>query len=132
VTRPNRKIVKAEGPCGPAKIHSVDPETRIGSTPVSATIGYNAWIEDTNGNEIDEKALKIAVGPRPPPEVQSATQTITAANPTKTISGMISPACASSPTLAGMFQRKVRPVSIFGPVDLAAGKASIENASIAS
>jgi hypothetical protein len=24
------------------------------------TIGYNAWIEDTNGNEIDEKALKMA------------------------------------------------------------------------
>jgi len=25
------------------------------------TIGYDAWIEDTNGNEIDEKALKMAI-----------------------------------------------------------------------
>ena len=25
-------------------------------------MGYNAWIEDTSGNEIDEKALKMAVG----------------------------------------------------------------------
>jgi hypothetical protein len=25
------------------------------------TIDYNAWIEDTNGNAIDEKALKIAI-----------------------------------------------------------------------
>jgi hypothetical protein len=25
---------------------------------------YNAWIEDTNGNEIDEKALKMAIRSR--------------------------------------------------------------------
>ncbi len=25
------------------------------------TIGYNAWVEDTNGNEIPEKALKMAI-----------------------------------------------------------------------
>ena len=25
------------------------------------TIGYNAWIEDTNGTAIDEKALKMAI-----------------------------------------------------------------------
>jgi len=48
-------IVKAEGPSGPAKIHSDDP---------LRTIGYNAWIEDTNGNAIDEKALKLAIKSR--------------------------------------------------------------------
>ena len=31
---------------------------------VLRTIGYNASIEDTNGNEIDEKALKMAIRPR--------------------------------------------------------------------
>jgi hypothetical protein len=25
------------------------------------TIGYNAWIEDKNGNAIDEKALKMEI-----------------------------------------------------------------------
>jgi hypothetical protein len=28
------------------------------------TIGYKAWIEDTNGNEIEEKALKVAIRSR--------------------------------------------------------------------
>jgi hypothetical protein len=32
---------------------------------VLRTIGYSAWIEDTNGNEIDEKALKMAIGIQP-------------------------------------------------------------------
>jgi hypothetical protein len=27
-------------------------------------IGYNAWIEDANGNEMDEKALKMALRSR--------------------------------------------------------------------
>ena len=53
-------IVKAEGPSGPAKIHSDDPKHALGLA--LRTIGYTAWIEDTNGNEIDERALKMAVG----------------------------------------------------------------------
>jgi hypothetical protein len=28
------------------------------------TIGNNTWIEDTNGNEIDEKALKMTIRSR--------------------------------------------------------------------
>jgi hypothetical protein len=28
------------------------------------TIGHNAWIEDTNGNAIDEKVLKLAIRSR--------------------------------------------------------------------
>jgi hypothetical protein len=48
-------IVKAEGPSGPAKIHSDDPKHAL---------GLAQWIEDTNGNEIDEKALKMAIGSR--------------------------------------------------------------------
>jgi len=54
-------IVKAEGPSGPAKIRSDDPEHALGLAQYLRTIGYNAWIEDTNGNAIDEKALKMAI-----------------------------------------------------------------------
>jgi hypothetical protein len=49
-------IVKAEGPSGPAKIRSDDPKQALGLAQYLRTIGYNAWIEDTNGNAIDEKA----------------------------------------------------------------------------
>ena len=54
-------IVKAEGPSGPAKIRSDDPEHALGLAQYLRTIGYNAWIKDTNGNAIDEKALKMAI-----------------------------------------------------------------------
>ncbi len=54
-------IVKAEGPSGPAKIHSNDPKHALNLIHYLRTIGYNAWIEDANGNEIDEKALKMAI-----------------------------------------------------------------------
>ena len=57
-------IVKAEGPSGPAKIRSDDPKHALGLAQYLRTIGYNAWIEDTNGNEIDEKAIKMAIGSR--------------------------------------------------------------------
>ena len=57
-------IVKAEGPSGPAKIHSDDPKHALGLAQYLRTIGYNAWIEDTNGNAIDEKALKMAISSR--------------------------------------------------------------------
>ena len=60
--RPVTMIVKAEGPSGPAKIHSDDPKYALGLAQYLRTIGYNAWIEDTNGNAIDEKALKLAIG----------------------------------------------------------------------
>jgi hypothetical protein len=54
-------IVKAEGPRGRAKIDSHDPKHALGLAQYLRTIGYNAWIEDTNGNWIDEKALKMAI-----------------------------------------------------------------------
>ena len=54
-------FVKAEGPSGCAKIHSDDPKHALGLTQYLRAIGYSAWIEDTNGNEIDVKALKIAI-----------------------------------------------------------------------
>jgi len=54
-------IVKAEGPSGRAKIHSDDPKHALGLAQYLRAIGYNAWIEDTNGNAIDEKALKLAI-----------------------------------------------------------------------
>jgi hypothetical protein len=53
-------FVKAEGPSGPAKIRSDDPKHALGLAQYLRTIGYNAWVEDTNGNEIPEKALKMA------------------------------------------------------------------------
>ena len=57
-------VVKAEGPSGPAKIRSDEPKHALGLAQYLRTIGYNAWIEDTNGNAIDEKALKMAISPR--------------------------------------------------------------------
>jgi hypothetical protein len=54
-------IVKAEGPSGPAKIHSDDPKHALGLAQYLRAIGYSAWIEDPNGNEIDEKAIKMAI-----------------------------------------------------------------------
>ena len=57
-------IVKAEGPSGRAKIHSDDPKHALGLAQYLRTIGYNAWIEDANGNEIDEKTLKMAIRSR--------------------------------------------------------------------
>ena len=54
-------IVKAEGPSGRAKIRSDDTKHALGLAQYLRTIGYNAWIEDTNGNAIDERALKMAI-----------------------------------------------------------------------
>jgi hypothetical protein len=54
-------IVKAEGPSGPAKIYSDDPKHALGLVHYLRTIGYKAWIEDANGNEIEERVLKLAI-----------------------------------------------------------------------
>ena len=54
-------IVKAKGPSGPAKISSDDPKHALGLVQYLRTIGYTAWIEDTNGNEIEETVLKNAI-----------------------------------------------------------------------
>jgi hypothetical protein len=51
-------IVKAEGPSGRAKIHSDEPKHALGLVQYLRTIGYKAWIEDANGNEIEEVVLK--------------------------------------------------------------------------
>jgi hypothetical protein len=57
-------IVKAKGPSGPAKIHSDDPKHAMGLVQYLRAIGYNAWIEDTDGNEVEERALKMAIRSR--------------------------------------------------------------------
>ena len=57
-------MVKAAGPSGPAKIRSDEPKHALGLVQYLRTIGYSAWIEDTNGNAIDEKALKMAIRSR--------------------------------------------------------------------
>ena len=54
-------IVKATGPSGPAKIHSDDPKHALGLAQYLRTIGYKVWIEDTNGNVIEETVLKNAI-----------------------------------------------------------------------
>ena len=54
-------IVKAKGPSGPAKIHSDDPKHALGLVQYLRTIGYKAWIEDANGNVIEETVLKNAI-----------------------------------------------------------------------
>ncbi len=53
--------MKAEGPSGRAKIRSDDSKHALGLAQYLRAIGYDAWIEDTNGNAIDEKALKMAI-----------------------------------------------------------------------
>jgi hypothetical protein len=57
-------FVKAEGPSGRAKIHAGDAKHALGLAQYLRTIGYSAWIEDTNGYAIDEKALKMAMRSR--------------------------------------------------------------------
>jgi hypothetical protein len=52
----------------------VEDESRVAGEPLThlrmlvggvlRTIGYNAWIENTNGNEIDEKVLTMAIRSR--------------------------------------------------------------------
>jgi hypothetical protein len=54
-------IVKAKGPSGPAKILSDDPKHALGLAHYLRTIGYEAWIEDMNGNEIEEAVLENAI-----------------------------------------------------------------------
>ncbi len=51
-------FVKAEGPSGRAKIHSDEPKHALGLVHYLRGIGYKAWIEDTDGNEVEETALK--------------------------------------------------------------------------
>jgi hypothetical protein len=53
--------VKAKGSSGSAKIHSDDPKHALGLVQYLRTIDYEAWVEDTNGNEIEETALKNAI-----------------------------------------------------------------------
>ena len=44
-------IVKAGGPSGRAKINSEEPKHALDLVQYLRTIGYKAWVEDTNGNE---------------------------------------------------------------------------------
>jgi len=57
-------VVRAEGRSGRAKILSDDPKHALGLVQYLRTIGYKAWIEDANGNEIEEAALKKAIKSR--------------------------------------------------------------------
>ena len=54
-------IVKAKGPNGPAKIRPNDLKHALGLVHYLRTIGYEAWIEDVNGNVIEESVLKNAI-----------------------------------------------------------------------
>ena len=59
---PVNLIVKARGPSGPAKIRSDDPKHALSLVRYLRTIGYKAWIEDSNGKEIEETVLVKAIG----------------------------------------------------------------------
>jgi hypothetical protein len=59
-------IVKPQGPSGPAKIHSDDPKHALGLVQYLRTIGYKAWIEDANGDVIEETVLKNFIRGRQP------------------------------------------------------------------
>jgi hypothetical protein len=49
--------VKAKGPSGPAKIRPDNAKHARSLVRYLRTIGYQAWIEDTDGKEIEETAL---------------------------------------------------------------------------
>jgi hypothetical protein len=57
-------VVKAEGPSGRAKINSDEPKHALGLVQYLRSIGYEAWVEDADGNEIEEAVLKTAIKPR--------------------------------------------------------------------
>jgi hypothetical protein len=59
-------IVRAQGRSGRAKINSDGPKHALGLVQYLRSIGYQAWIEDADGNEIEEAALKTAIKPRRP------------------------------------------------------------------
>jgi len=59
--RPVSLIVRAKGPSGPAKIRSDDPKHALSLVHYLRTIGYQAWIEDKNGNQVEEAILKRAI-----------------------------------------------------------------------
>jgi hypothetical protein len=54
-------VVKAKSPSGTAKIRSNDAKHALGLVDYLRTIGYDAWIEDMNGDEIAEAVLKKAI-----------------------------------------------------------------------
>jgi len=59
-------IIKAEGPSGRAKINSDGAKHALGLVQYLRSIGYEAWIEDADGNEIEETVLKKAIKPPDP------------------------------------------------------------------
>ena len=58
-------IVKAEGPSGRAKINSDGSKHALRLVQYLRSIGYEAWIEDADGNEIGETVLKKKIQPGP-------------------------------------------------------------------
>jgi hypothetical protein len=52
---------ESEGSERPAKIRSDDPQHALGLVRYLRTIGYEAWIEDTDGTEIEEAVLKNTI-----------------------------------------------------------------------
>jgi hypothetical protein len=66
IARTVNMIVKAEGPSGRAKIYSDGPKHALGLVQYPQSIGYEAWIEDAEGNEIEETVLKKAIKPPSP------------------------------------------------------------------
>ena len=54
-------IVKAKGPSGPASIRSDGAKHALSLVSYLRTIGYEAWIEDSSGRQIEETELKKAI-----------------------------------------------------------------------
>jgi len=62
---PVNLMVKARGRSGPAKIRSDNEKRAISLVRYLRTIGYEAWIEDMNGREIEETVLMKAISKSP-------------------------------------------------------------------
>ena len=54
-------ILKAKGASGRAKINSDGPKHALGLVQYLRRIGYEAWIEDADGDKIEEAVLKKAI-----------------------------------------------------------------------
>jgi hypothetical protein len=54
-------IVKAKGPSGPASIRPDDAKHALSLVSYLRTIGYDAWVEDLGGRQIEETQLRKAI-----------------------------------------------------------------------
>ena len=58
--------IKAKGSKQTTEVISDDPKYAIFKLDQWRSQGFEVWVEDINGNKVDEAALRKAAGERPP------------------------------------------------------------------